>query len=178
MIRACTKALTLLLIAHAAPVAAQSTPALNFSRELDELHRSVMALAFNSDEFQNDLADVARLHGAVAAMRAPGDPKRFACLMDQSALLAGVGQPEAARGTVAMAALEAERSGDWVDAANAWVTAVLLARGSGDLMAAEEHRQRAEWIATLPAVTGEESATIAAALYAEHWKTAALPPTD
>ena len=139
------------------------------SSELDDLHEAVVSLAFSSGHFQADMAEVARLHSAVAAMRMGDDPYRFRCLMDQASFHASAGQLDAARGTVALAATYAESKGNVVPAADAWVTAILLARQAGDL-------ETAEWLATSPHMSPEESARVAARLYAEQWKIGGVPP--
>ena len=146
------------------------------SSELDDLHEAVVSLAFSSGHFQADMAEVARLHSAVAAMRMGDDPYRFRCLMDQASFHASAGQLDAARGTVALAATYAESKGNVVPAADAWVTAILLARQAGDLETAERARGRAEWLATSPHMSPEESARVAARLYAEQWKIGGVPP--
>jgi hypothetical protein len=172
MIRACALALTLTLLTAAQPAAGQ----VKMTSELDQLHESVMTLAASRGQFHTDLHDVARLHGGVAALRDAGDPKRFTCLMDQAGLLAATGDLEGAFSTAALAAAHAQAKGDFFDAGRAYVTAGLLARRAGDFAAAEGFRQRAEWLATLPAVDPAESAVIAARLYEEQWKIASSPP--
>jgi hypothetical protein len=176
MIRTLAKGLALALLTQAVPAAAQSTAPFIFSHELDALHESVMALANSPGNFSENLDEVARLHGAVAALRTSGDPRRFECLMDQAALLAGTGRTQGAQSIAELAALHAERQGAWTESATAWVTAIALARQSGDFEAAERSRQHAEWIATLLSLTGEESARIAGALYEAHWRTTSTEP--
>jgi hypothetical protein len=93
------------LAGAAAPVAAQTEP-IDFTFAIDQLHEAVMGLASPSTESAADLKTVARLHARVVAMRAPTDPHRYQCLMDQAALLLALEDVEGARTYVAQASAE------------------------------------------------------------------------
>jgi hypothetical protein len=86
----------------AAPVAAQTQP-IDFSFALDQLDDAVMGLA---KDFPSELTTVARLHERVVTMRAPNDPHRYQCLMDQASLLLALDDVKGARTYVAQASAE------------------------------------------------------------------------
>ena len=175
MIRSAAMTVAVIIgVAQASPAAAQ----INMSKELDHLHDAATALAASAPSFQEGLVDVARAHGAVAALRSGDDPKRVSCMLDQASFLVAAGQLDAARTTVATAAEFAEAKGDLAQAADAWVTAVMLARQAGDFAGAEVARQRAEWLATSTRLSGAESARIATRLYGEQWMIGGTPPVE
>ena len=160
--------LALALSGLAAPLAAQ-TP-FDFRPELDRLHEAVMGIGASSHEFDADLAQVARLHEHVTALRAPGDPRLFDCLMDQASLALGVGDLAGARRWVAEAVAQAEWRGDVVKAAQASVTAALLAQQAGDFATAKTFRVNARNLALSPGVSLAETTAIVQRLYGEAWK--------
>lgn len=91
----------------AAPVAAQTQPVdLSFTFALDQLHEAVMGLAASSEDSPSDLTTVARLHERVIGMRAPTDPHRYECLMEQASLLLALDDVNGARTYVAQASAE------------------------------------------------------------------------
>lgn len=161
-------------LAQVHPAAAQ----IDMSKELDRLHDAATALAASAPDFRAGLEDVARMHGAVAALRAGDDPKRASCMLDQASFLASAGQLDAAHGMAARAAQAAEADGEVGQAADAWIATMMLARQAGDFEAAELARQHAEWLATLERMSPTESAAVAARLYGERWRLGALPPGD
>src|SRR5687767_1341787 len=91
----------------ARPVTAQTQPIdVNFTFALDQLHEAVMGLAAPSKGAPSDLTTVARLHERVVAMRAPTDPHRYECLMEQASLLLALNDVRGARTYVAQASAE------------------------------------------------------------------------
>ena len=150
------------------PLAAQTTP--SFGRELDRLHEAVMGLAASSHDFQDDLADVVRLHEHVTGLRPANDPRRFDCLMDQASLALGAGDLAGARRWVAEAVAQADWRGDALKAAEASVTAAVLAQQAGDFATEKTFRINARNLALSPSLTLAQSASIVTRLYGESWK--------
>ena len=160
--------LALALSGLAAPLAAQTS--IDLTPQVDRLHEAVMGLAVSSHDFDDDLAEVVRLHEHVTALRAPSDPRLFDCLMDQASLALGVGDLAGARRWVAEAVAQAEWRGDILKAAEASVTAAVLAQQAGDFATEKTFRINARNLALSPSLSLAETSAIVTRLYGEAWK--------
>jgi hypothetical protein len=167
MKRSLLAGLSLALGGLAAPAAAQ-TPDLAFA--VQQLDRAVVSLASSSASFTEDMSVVARLHEKVLRLRMPNDPGRFECLLDQASFLLATGDLKGARRFAGAAVSQAEASGDIANAADASVTAAILAQQAGDRDAARVWRLNARTLATLPEVRPAQAAAIASRLYGERWR--------
>ena len=168
MTRSYLAGLALALSGLAAPLAAQ-TP-IDFTPQLDRLHEAVMGVAASSHHFDADLAQVARLHAHLTGLRTPSDPRLVECLMDQASLALGVGDLTGARRWVAEAVAQAEWRGDVLKAAQASVTAAVLAQQAGDFATEKTFRINARNLALSPSLSLAETSAIVSRLYGEAWK--------
>ena len=158
------------LAALAAPGRAQE-PTIDLGYALAELDRAIMGLAASSTDFQGDLEIVARLHDRLITIRDVWDPDRAHCFVEQAALAAALGDQGRARKLLAQAVGQGIMTGNLGEAADASVTAAVLAAQAGDRGAVQRFRTTAENLALRHGLTREQSRHVLARLYGDDWKT-------